>query len=83
MGKKADCREEGIHMEKENTPIGVAYGVFGLHNRSEAKSADTIRWYDYAIRQMIEAPRGIPESTSHGGSLRGLAPGVLRVSPGP
>lgn len=53
-------------MEKENTPIGVAFSVFQLHNRSEMKSDDTIRWYEYAIRQLMEAPAGISEETSMG-----------------
>ena len=53
-------------MEKENTPVGVAFNVFQLHNRSEMKSDDTVRWYDYAIRQMLAAPRGIPEATPTG-----------------
>ena len=64
--EKAGVREEGIHMEKRNTPIGVAFSVFQLHNRSEMKSDDTIRWYDYAILQMLKAIMGLPVSTPMG-----------------
>ena len=53
-------------MNKKNTPIGVAFDVFQLFNRSEMKSDDTIRWYNYAIPQMFEADEGVPIETLTG-----------------
>jgi site-specific recombinase XerD len=50
-------------MNKQNTPLGIVFDVFQLFNRSEMKSDDTIRWYNYAIPQMFKSKSGIPIET--------------------
>ncbi len=50
-------------MDKKITPLGITFDVFQLFNRSEMKSEDTIRWYNYAIPQMFNSRSGIPLET--------------------
>ena len=53
-------------MQMTKTPIRVAFNVFQLHNRAEMKSDDTIRWYEYAIGQLMASPEGLPDETLTG-----------------
>lgn len=53
-------------MDKKSTPVGVAFDVFQLFNKSEMKSDDTLRWYNYAIPRMFEAEAGVSVETLTG-----------------